>query len=213
MEKRSITQKGVGTKNPLTKAQTEILSYIQDRCSHAPTPPTYREIQKSFGYKAVGTVQDHVKALIQKGFLEKPIGRSRGLMPLNFSRPLVRRIPIYGEIAAGSPRDAEQLELGELDVGASVSANPTFALKVVGDSMIEAGILEGDLVIVQKVSRAKSNDIVVALLDNETTVKRYLEKNGKIWLVPENSKMKPIEVANRQFAIQGRVVGLQRKYG
>ena len=87
------------------------------------------------------------------------------------------------------------------------------ALKVVGDSMIDVGIIEGDILIVERKTRVKSGDIVVALLEGETTVKRYLEKGGKLFLVPENSKMKPIAVQSDNFSIQGKVVGLQRRIG
>ena len=210
MVKRS-TQNQPSSENNLTESQSGILSFIRRYCETSGAPPSYREIQKHFGYKAIGTVQDHVKALIKKGFLEEPGKKARGLVPKNFSWEGVKRIPIYGEIAAGHTRDSAQLELGALIIADNFAADPCFALRVVGNSMIEAGIFEGDHVIVERTSRVKTGDIVVALLNGETTVKRYLDKGEGIFLVPENREMRPIKVEQGKLEIQGRVVGLQRK--
>ena len=180
-------------------------------------PPSYREIQTHFAYKAVGTVQDHVRALIEKGVLEKNKNpqekrRARGLLPKGLRVEGVRRLPVYGEIAAGGPRAAEQLELGEVVIAEDQVKGECFALRVVGESMIEVGIFEGDHLIVEIGVRVHSGDIVVALLDGETTVKRYQEKNGQIFLVPENKHMQAIATTGRRLEIQGRVVGLQRMF-
>jgi repressor LexA len=201
----------------LTSAQAEVLSFIKERCRESGIPPSYREIQKHFGYKAVGTVQDHVKALIAKGALEKPTKKSsrkaRTLLPAGHSgSPGIKRIPVYGEVAAGGPREAQQLELGTAVIDEATARGDVFALRVVGDSMIDVGIYEGDLLVVEKRSRARSGDIVVALLDNETTVKRYEEKGSDVFLIPENKKMGPISTRGKQLSIQGKVVGLQRKF-
>jgi repressor LexA len=123
----------------------------------------------------------------------------------------VRKIPIYGEIAAGGPRAAEQLELGEVVITEDLVKGECFALRVVGDSMIDAGIYEGDHVIVEQGSRVREGDIVVALLDGETTVKKYAVKNGEVLLIPENKRMRPISTRGKNLEIQGRVVSLQRK--
>ncbi len=203
---------------PLTDTQREILDFIRKTCELTGVPPSYREIQEHFGYKAVGTVQDHLKALVSKGFLEKGGGkggkakRARGLLPSGFRPEGVRQIPIYGEIAAGPTRDSAQIELGSLTLPHSQLKGECFALRVVGDSMQEVGILEGDLLIVQKQDRARNGDIVVALLNRETTVKRYQENEGQIFLVPENKRMKPIPVQTEDFQIQGKVIGLQRRF-
>ncbi len=200
----------------LTSSQTDILNFIKDTCATRGTPPTFREIQEHFGFKAVGTVQGYIKALIRKGHIEDPKSekgkrKSRGLFPTGFRPQATRRIPIYGEIAAGSTRDAAQIELGSLIVSDEASAE-SFALRVVGDSMIDVGILEGDHLIVKKTASARTGDIVVALLNGETTVKRYRSGASGIFLVPENKKMKPIKVVEKNFSIQGKVVGLQRKF-
>lgn len=180
-------------------------------------PPSYREIQKHFGYKAIGTVQDHVRCLMEKGRLEQPTSRraerkARGLIPKGLRSDGVRRLPIYGEIAAGSARESEQVELGTLTISKKVVNDPCFGLRVVGNSMVDAGILEGDILIVER-GHVKSGEIVVALLDGETTVKRYVRKDGRIFLVPENRLMKPIEMTSARFEIQGKVVALFRRFG
>jgi repressor LexA len=207
---------GSTEKIPLTESQMQVLRFIQKCLDERGTAPSYREIQEHFGYKAVGTVQDHVKALMRKGWLEKPSARegrrARGLLPRDHARAAVTRVPIYGEIAAGSARDAPQIELGTLVVGEGELREPCFALRVVGDSMIEAGILEGDFLLVERGARIRSGDIVVALLNGETTVKRYLVKEGGIYLVPENRRLQPIRVMDGQFEIQGKVVGLRRQF-
>ena len=191
------------------------MKFIRSRCERDGISPSFREIQEHFGYKAVGTVQDHVKALIRKGWLEKPTDKkarkARGLLPTGHARENVKRISIYGEIAAGATREADQIELGGLVISEVAAKDPCFALRVVGDSMIEVGILEGDFLIVEKGARVKNGDIVVALWNGETTVKRYVEKAGAVYLVPENSRMKPLAVTGGSFEIQGKVVGLQRK--
>lgn len=204
------------TREQLTQSQNDVLSYIKDTCATRGAPPSYREIQDHFGFKAVGTVQGYVRALIRKGHLDDPKAergkrRARGLFPSGFRTQATKRIPIYGEIAAGSLRDTPQVELGSLVVSDETVGDPCFALRVVGDSMIDVGILEGDHLIVDKASRVRNGDIVVALVAGETTVKRYRETAQGIFLVPENKKMKPIPIKDKSFQVQGKVVGLQRK--
>jgi len=205
------------TKNlQLTESQKAVLQFIKEYVRSQGMAPSYREIQAHFGYKAVGTVQDHVRALVEKGHLEKPDLKNqkrpaRGLLPKGLSLSGVRKIPVYGEIAAGGPRAAEQLELGEVVITEDLVKGECFALRVVGDSMIDVGIYEGDHVIVEQGSRVREGDIVVALLDGETTVKRYSVKSGEVLLIPENKRMRPIPTLGKSLEIQGRVVSLQRK--
>jgi repressor LexA len=209
-------QKNTRPKDPLTESQEAVLTFIKNTCATRGAPPSYREIQEHFGFKAVGSVQGYVKALIRKGYLDDPKQekgkrRARGLFPAGHRTENTKRIPIYGEIAAGPLRDTPQIELGSLLVSEETVSDPCFALRVVGDSMIEVGILEGDHLIVEKGARVRSGDIVVALMGGETTVKRYKETAHGIFLVPENKKLKPIKVTEKSFQIQGKVVGLQRK--
>ena len=203
-------------KTQLTESQKVVFDFIKSFIRSRSVSPSYREIQSHCGYKAVGTVQDHVRALIEKGYLEKAElqgqGRvARALIPKGLMLTGVKKITVYGEIAAGGPRNSEQLELGEIVISEELVRGECFALRVVGDSMIDAGIFEGDHVIVQQEARIKEGDIIVALLEGETTVKKYSVKNGEIFLVPENKKMKPISTRGKTLEIQGRVVSLQRK--
>ena len=136
-------------KNSLTAAQAEVLKFIREKCDQIGVPPSYREIQSHFGYRAVGSVQDHVRALVKKGHLVRASDQNqkmaRGWLPKGFKREGVKQVPIYGEIAAGPTRDSAQLELGQIHVSKTVSDTPSFALRVVGDSMVDVGIFEGDL--------------------------------------------------------------------
>jgi repressor LexA len=197
----------------LTEAQAQVLKFIKDRCRDTGISPSYREIQMHLGYKAIGTVQDHIKALRKKGMLAANDQKraARGLIPQGQRLEGVQAVSIYGEVAAGTAREVEQIPLGTLFVPENYTKASSFALRIAGNSMIEAGIFEGDYVIVERTTRVKEGDIIVALLDGETTVKRYSIRNGKIFLVPENRSMKPIPVESERFEIQGRVVGLQRK--
>jgi repressor LexA len=209
-ERRS--EKNSGKNPPLTPSQQQVLDYIRECCRVQGAPPSYREIQQHLGYKAVGTVQDHVRALRTKGYLEeRGDRRARGLVPAGLVVQGTKRIPIYGEIAAGGPREAPQIELGTAVITDDVP-DPCFALRVVGDSMVDAGIFEGDLLIVEAKAKIKSGDIVVALLNGETTVKRYVEKPEGIFLVPENRHLSPIATAGGRLELQGKVVGLQRRF-
>lgn len=209
--------KNASEKKPLTELQSKVFAFIKGYWDRFGRAPSYREIQKGFGFSAVGTVQDHVRGLIQRGYLENAVVRgkkrqTRTLVPVGYQWEGTLRIPIYGEIAAGAAREAEQLEFGSLVVSERMVQNPSFALKVVGNSMIDAGIFEGDMLVVQKETEIKNGDIVVALLDGETTVKRYEKRSDGVFLIPENRTMKPIAVKNSAFSIQGKVVGLQRTY-
>lgn len=200
---------------PLTKSQTEVYEYIKS-CCHEGQPPSYREIQEHLGYKAVGTVQDHVKALIKKGWLEKNglkknQRRSRSLTLTGAPPVKAKTIPIYGVIAAGPLRDNPQIELGHLPVAEDWLRGESFALRVTGTSMIDVGIYEGDFVVVSKKAAIRSGDIVVALYCGETTVKRYEKRKDGAYLLPENATMSPIKVEG-PFELQGKVVGLQRKF-
>lgn len=199
----------------LTGPQREMLDFIKDRCDAA-KPPTYREIQEHFGFKSVNAVQDTVKRLMSAGFLDQGRSRSgtrRGLIPKGYEPGESKRLSVIGSIAAGALTDSPQIELGSTWVDGSWVKGSSFALRVKGNSMIEAGIFEDDILIIERGVDARHGDIIVALWEGETTVKRYEKRGGKIFLVPANASMKPIAVERGQLAIQGKVVGLQRKMG
>lgn len=200
--------------NQLSPKQAEILEFIEGYLAQDGRPPTLRDIAHHFGYGAVGTVQDHVRALIHKGYLQKEAGRARGLRLAHRAGAL--DVPILGSVPAGRPVEAIHDSHGSLSMpsrGAS-RGSELFALHVKGESMIEAGIMNGDYVIVRKQEHAEHGQIVVATIDGEATVK-YLEKRGgRVRLLPANPRFEPIEIPpGSDNAIQGVVVSVQRFYG
>ncbi len=206
----------------LTERQKEILEFIQEYVSINGYPPTYREIGKKFDISSTFGVKRHLDALVKKGFLTNESKTSRTLTIinelLNNTGPVLDNtlgIPIVGRVAAGQPILAEENIEGNFLVDAALVNNKSdcFGLKVRGDSMINAGIFEGDLVIVSPQQEPANGDIVVALINDEATMKRFVINEKKIYLMPENEKYKPIEVHGREdFSIVGKVVGVFRTY-
>ena len=199
----------------LTPPQQKLLTYILDSIRKSGSPPTVREICAKFGYRSTGTARDHLGALEIKGYLRKLPGKSRGLVPSNWSKLLradfLLPIPILGRVPAGGPLLAEENIEGSLDLSEEFAGQKTFALKVHGDSMIEAGICEDDLVVVRSQEHAEPDEIVVALVDGEATVKRLARRNGKLWLQPANPRYEPIPVTG-DTRIIGKVIGVIRSY-
>lgn len=196
----------------LTEKQRAVLDCIRDGIAKTGRPPTYRDIAHELGYEAVGTVQDHIRVLMRKGYLQKDDGVSRGLRP-SYQQG-AREIPVLGRVPAGNPIEAIQEIQGALPVPGSMRGE-LFGLRVTGESMIEAGIMDGDLVIVRKQSHAENGDIVVAMIDGEATVKFLEKKNSRLRLLPANPKFKPIEIPETESLgdlIQGKVVSVQRFY-
>ena len=199
---------------PLTPRQQKLLTYILDSIRGTGRPPTVREICRSFGYRSTGTARDHLRALETKGHLKKLPGKSRGLVPHNWPKILRAEfppMPILGRVPAGSPLLAEENIEGTLDLTEEFAGQKVFALKVHGDSMIDAGICEGDLVVVRAQDHAEDGQIVVALVDGESTVKRLARRNGKLHLEPANRRYEPIPVAG-DTKILGKVIGVIRSY-
>lgn len=191
----------------LTDKQRRILDFIVGRVSEQGMPPTLREIAERFGIRAVRSVQTHLDALEKKGFIRRLAGKSRGIELVKVRRP---GIPIVGHIAAGRPIPAIEDIQGTLDLDLLFGREEhPFALRVQGDSMIEAGIFEGDLVIVQPRPTAEPGEIVVALKDDEATVKYFALVDRKPSLVPANRSYGPVPLGEGQ--IVGRVVGVLRK--
>lgn len=206
----SSTQKEKSTDTPLSAKQLAVLECIREEFALSGRPPTYREIARSLGYDAVGTVQDHIRTLIRKGFLEKEEGVSRGFR-LSYQRG-TNEIPVLGRVPAGHPIEAIQEVQGSIAVPSHLRGE-LFGLRVTGESMIEAGILDGDLVVVRKQSHAENGDVVVAMIDGEATVKYLEKKAGRVRLLPANPRFQPIDVpANASNLIQGKVVSIQRFY-
>jgi len=192
---------------PLTPPQKKMLHYITRHLRQEGHPPTIREIGRAFGFRSTGTVRDHLHALQRKKYLRSLPGKSRGLLPAEW----LRELPILGRVPAGGPLLAEENIEGTVDLSTEFTGDQVFALKVQGDSMIEAGIHEDDLVVVRTQDHAETDDIVVALVDGEATVKRLARRNGKLWLQPANPRYEPLPVAG-DTRIAGKVIGVIRSY-
>jgi repressor LexA len=199
----------------LTERQQETLDWIRTYARTHGKPPTVREIGERFG-KASSSVFDVLLALERKGYLSRDKGLSRGLALTPKAGGGQRdaiNVPIVGRIAAGQPILATENLEGTVPVDRRLAAGrQLFALRVQGDSMINAGILDGDLVIAAQQQDAQEGDIVVALVDDEATVKRFRRRpDGAVTLLPENPKHKPIVIMHPPFMIQGKVVAVQRE--
>jgi len=200
-------------KTALTKKQQAVLEFIRGEIVSRGHPPTVREIGQRFRISSTNGVRTHLNALIKKGYLKKERFISRGLELTN-SLAGIGRIPLVGLVPAGAPIDAIENIEGEIALDLSfLPRGNTFTLKVVGDSMKNAGIFDGDLVIVKKQRVAEKGDIVVAIIEGEATVKRYYPAGKTIRLQPENDAFEPIIVSkgSGDFRIAGKVVGLLRR--
>ena len=197
----------------LTERQQDILGFIQTEQREKGITPSTREIQKHFGYASQTSVMQYLAALERKGFLDRHARKARALVtPAQKVR--ITDIPIYGQIPAGMAGLTEQtieghVSLDSRTVNASKNAR-TFALRVRGDSMIEAHILDGDIVILEDRKEVRSGDIVAALIDGETTLKRYVTDHGRPCLKAENPLF-PDLVPARELRIQGVMISLVRK--
>ncbi len=190
----------------LTPKQKKVLDFIKGQG----IPPTIREIAKALGFSSTGTVRDYLSALQKKGYLNKGAHMARGI-ELNEN---TFKIPILGTIPAGKPATAYEHIEGYVDANdlylGRLSQDDVFALRVKGDSMIEAGIMDGDIAIIKKQPVAENDDIVAALLaDNEVTLKRLKHKERKYHLEPANKDYPPIF---EQFTVMGRLIAVVRKY-
>ena len=194
----------------LTPKQQKVLDFIRKRVGER-LPPTIREIGEELGFKSTGTVRDYLKALMQKGLVRRMNNKSRAI---ELTDRASLKIPIIGTIMAGKPNlayeeiqgyvDADDLFLGRLGF------DDVFALRVKGDSMIDAGILDGDIAIIKKRPSADNNNIVAALLDNnEVTLKRLRSKAGKFHLEAANPNYAPIF---EEFKVIGKLITVIRKY-
>jgi repressor LexA len=197
----------------LTKKQDRIFGFVRKHVQDIGYPPTVREIGMAFGISEKGA-HDHLNAIEKKGYIRRIPKKPRAIEILEFVPQKLPQtaveVPIVGRVAAGEPILASENVEGTLPVPREVVKEDTcFALRVNGKSMIEAGIFEGDLVIVRSQNYADTGDIVVALLDEEATVKRFFRDGNRIRLQPENSVMAPIIVDDAQ--ILGKVVGLFRR--
>jgi repressor LexA len=201
----------------LTERQREILEFIKKTLETRGVSPTHREICDRFGYSSYGTAHKHLKLLEQKGYLRRHWNQKRGVELTDLATPelaVERDLPFLGIIAAGKPIEAVSGD-DRVQVPAHLLHGRNgdhYVLKVQGDSMIEEGIHDGDLVVVKRREVAQSGEMVVALVADEVTLKRFYPEGNRVRLQPSNPTMQPIFVAADQVRVQGIVVGLMRRF-
>jgi len=202
----------------LTERQRDILNFIRDFQREKGIAPTHREICDHFGFSSYGTVYKHLSLLEKKGLIRRDWNQKRGVELVEKPEPSkeapanARELPLFGYIAAGRP-----LEVDISDETIAVPQHLTtrgenYVLKVRGDSMMDDGILDGDLVIIARRDDAGNGEMVVANVNGEVTLKRLYREGERVRLQPANSMMSPIYAAARDVAVQGVVVGLMRRF-
>lgn len=205
----------------LTKRQREIYDYLSDFVSRNGYSPSFEEIGEAMGLSSLATVHKHISNLEEKGLLKRAYNRSRSIDVLSPKGSLKKsmaaataplELPLMGRIAAGRPIQAvenpETLSLSDF-----TSSKDVYVLEVMGESMQDEHIVEGDYVIVEKAETARNGEIVVAVVNNDdATLKRIYHEGETTRLQPSNAKMQPIIVPSRSVQVQGRVIGVLRKY-
>jgi repressor LexA len=198
----------------LTDRQKAIYDFLLKTIREKGFAPSIHEIGKQFKIASTNGVSDHLKALEKKGYIRR-VGK-RAIEVANVLGKTVltgtREVPVLGKVAAGKPLLSEENIEGTITIADDMGSGKQFALQVKGDSMIDAGILDGDRVIVQQQGTAENGEIVCALINGEATLKRFFKKGGVVTLKAENEKYAPITVSGGEFRIVGRVVGLLRKF-
>lgn len=197
---------------PLTNRQQQVLDLIRNYLHEQGIPPTRMEIAQRLGFRSANAVEDHLKALVRKGYVDMLSGRNRNIRLLGANGRRTQALPLVGRVAAGTPILATQNLEGYHGCADLFRPHAHYLLRVQGMSMRDAGIIDGDLLAVHHTVEARKGQIVVARLDDDVTVKRFERVQDRIWLVPENPDYAPIEVDLKQhhFAIEGLVVGIIR---
>lgn len=196
----------------LNDKEQKVLEYIKKQIKDTGYPPSVREICAALGFKSTSSAHQYIWRLAEKGYIDKGDLKTRAIRVVGAESTI--SVPIVGKVAAGEPILATEniedyMSIGESFFSKDSLKNDNFILKVQGESMIEAGINDGDYIIVSKQSTARNGQIVVAMIDGDATVKTFYKENGYIRLQPENSTMDPIIVKDCQ--IVGKVIGLFRK--
>lgn len=234
-EAETIATANAGSLRPLSPKEKTVLEFIETYFAEAGFSPSYQEIKEHFNFASFNSVQNYLKQLSQKGYLLVLPHQKRAIQLLGSSdafsttgssrspllqaaREEVLSIPLLGAVAAGVPLEKqEHNEFFEAPPSLIKKPGETFALRVQGQSMIDEGILNGDMILVQKVQTAINNDLVVAMIDGEATVKRFYmhprnPKNRRIELRPSNSNMSTFWYSDEDVEVVGRVVGLIRQF-
>ena len=199
----------------ISKKQQEILDYIKNEILNRGFPPAVREICEAVNLKSTSSVHSHLEALEKNGYIRRDATKPRAIEIIDDNFNLVRRevvnVPLIGTVAAGQPILAVENIESYLPIPAESvpTGEPCFVLNVRGDSMVNAGILDGDQILVQQQSTAENGDIVVALIDDSATVKTFYKEDGYYRLQPENDTMEPIIVKD-DLKILGKVIGVFR---
>lgn len=200
---------------PLTEKQKKVLKYIEAEVARCNYPPSVREIGKELGIRSTATVHGHLDILENKGYIARVASKPRAIKLLHDAEGIPERkctfIPLVGKITAGLPVLADEHREGYFPVPDYISdADGCFALEIIGESMVGAGIFDGDYVIVRQQSHAGNGDIVAVLLEDEATVKRFYKEDNYYRLQPENEIFAPLMV--KEVNILGKVIGLFRKF-
>ena len=198
----------------LTDRQKAIYDFLLKTIREKGFAPSIPEIGRQFKIASTNGVSDHLKALEKKGYIRR-VGK-RAIEVVNALGKSVltvtHEVPVLGRVPAGKPFHSEENFEGFLTIPTDMGGDDRFALQVKGDSMIGAGIMDGDRVIVKQQETAENGEIVCALIDGEATLKRFFKKDGVVTLKAENEKYAPIVVSEGEFRIAGRIVGLLRKF-
>lgn len=210
------TNKSKSTGSALTKKQENFLSFLKEYLQERGYPPTIRELMDGLGFSSPSIVKKYLDTLERKGYIRRKYNSPRAIEVVEVSgkKPEVRDFPIVGKVNAGAPYPAIEDIEGHFSIDKTICCNNNaFFLRVVGDSMIEAHIIEGDLILVVPQPVANNGEIVVALVNNEATIKRFYKKGDVIQLKPEHPTMKPIFIQgeSNMVSIIGRVVAAVRQ--
>lgn len=211
----------------VTERQRDILNFIREFQKKRGIAPTHREICDQFGFSSYGTVYKHLSLLEKKGLIRRDSNQKRGVEVVDQDGPgetrsttpasaaassAMRELPLFGYIAAGRPLDVDVSDETIAVPDHLTTRGENYVLKVRGDSMVDDGIMDGDLVIIARRERAENGEMVVANVNGEVTLKRLYREGERVRLQPANSMMHPIYAPARDVAVQGVVVGLMRRF-
>ncbi len=207
-----MTRAQTGPAGNLTKRQRAVFEFIRSYIKTHDVSPSYEEIRRHFGFASYNSVQKHLKTLVAKGLVKTPWGNRKRALTLVEPRPSTTALPLLGRVAAGRPIEAitapDTVEVPEM----LLRGEDNFALRVVGDSMVDEGIRDGDIVVVKRQRDAENGQTVVALIGDDATIKQFYRKGARVELRPANPAMSSILVDEGDLQVQGIVVGLIRKF-